>query len=494
MSDESVHAATAASRTFGRLARDSGFRKLWIAQLVSGIGDWLIIGLLIPLVTALSGGSSFAVAGILIAKIIPSLVLSSFTGALVDAFDRRRVMIVADVVRIALTLALLATNSLSVIYVIVFLMETASLFFWPARNALIPHIVDERDIVSANGAMYTTQQAAMVIGLTASGAIVAGFEAVVRVVIAADLPVVDYFVGLLAPALLGPRAGFFLNAITFAFSAVTIASITVTAREPKAARRLGLRLLGKDALESFRFLGQHRELRGLLGTVFLAILGGGAIIPVGLDYVSSLVTGELFAEQIAWLQKLAGSSQTFILVFMAVGMVAGAVAVQRLEKHVPMTILFVGSVAAFGVAMLGFASVSVYWAAGFFAAVAGACIATLTVAGNSYIIRTTDDSVRGRVFTAMESVVRVALLISMVVTAPLNDLISKLVIDAVNEYGLAPESVVLTAPRVTLMLSAGIVIAAAVYGFIALRWREYDDGSDTQVVVAVDGSGEDGAT
>jgi dTMP kinase len=74
---------------YGRVLRDKSFRRLWIGQFVSGVGDWLVIGFLMPLVTTLSGGSSFAVAGILIAKIIPALVLSSLTGVLVDRFDRR---------------------------------------------------------------------------------------------------------------------------------------------------------------------------------------------------------------------------------------------------------------------------------------------------------------------------------------------------------------------------------------------------------------------
>ena len=460
---------------FARLARDERFRRLWMAQLVSGIGDWLVIGLLIPLVTALSGGSSFAVAGILIAKIIPALLLSSLTGVLVDRFDRRRVMIVADLFRFGLALVLLVTNSLAAIYVVVLLMETASLFFWPARNSLIPHLVAEEDVTAANGAMYTTQQAAMLIGLTASGALLAGFEAVVSVVLAADLPIVDSLVGLLSPALLGPRAGFFLNALTFLFSAGIVTSIRVTARPEKSGGGFDLRLLGKDALDSFRFLGEHRELRGLLVTVFLAILGGGAIIPVGIDYVNSLVNGQLFAEQIAWLQELSGSPQTFMLVFMAAGMVAGAMLVPRLERRIPLQLLFAGSVAAFGGAMLGFASFNQYWIAGVFASFAGACIAMLTVAGNSYVIRTSADEIRGRVFTAMESVVRVALLLSMIVMAPLNDLIGSVILGFVERNGLAPDTLVLTGPRITLQVSAALVLAAAVYGFRALRWRECAD-------------------
>lgn len=238
-------------------------------------------------------------------------------------------------------------------------------------------------------------------------------------------------------------------------------------------------LLGRDALDSFRFLRDHRELRGLLVTIFLAILGGGAIIPVGLDYINSLVGGVIFAERVAWLRTLSASPQTFMLVFMAAGMVAGALVVSRLERVLPLQVLFSGSVALFGVAMFGFASVNTYGVAALFATVAGACIAMLTVAGNSYVVHTTSDTLRGRVFTALESVIRVALLLSMVVMAPLNDLIGSAVVRLVSDQGMATQRLAMTGPRTTLLVSAGIVMSAAVYGFMVLRWRECDDEPGT---------------
>lgn len=468
-------AAESGSGAYRRLFKDGRFVRLWVAQFVSGIGDWLVIGLLIPMVTALSGGSSFAVAGILIAKIIPALILSSVTGVLVDRFDRRKVMITADIVRFFLVLLLLGTNQLWVIYAVVLLMETASLFFWPARNSLIPYLVEERDLTAANGAMYTTQQAAMLVGLTASGAILAGFEAIVRGLTAAQTPLVDRLAGLLAPALLGPRAGFFLDALTFLFSAAVVTSIRVVAKPAGEIEKFSMSLLGRDVIDSFKFLAAHRELRALLVTVFLAILGGGAIIPVGLDYVNSLIGTIPFADRVEWLHRLSGTPQTFMLVFMALGMVVGALVVSRLERRVPLQGLFVGSVAAFGLSMLGFASFERYFVAGLFATAAGACIATLTVAGNSYVVQTTADEIRGRVFTALESVIRVALLLSMVVMAPLNDIIGGYVLRFAERNSLVPSNMVVTGPRITLQISAMIVLAAALYGFRTLQWRECAD-------------------
>jgi dTMP kinase len=463
------------------------FRRLWYAQFVSGIGDWLVIGFLMPLVSKLSGGSAFAVAGIMIAKIIPALVLSSFTGVLVDRFDRRRVMIAADLTRAALALVLVVTNSLWVIYLVVLLMETASLFFWPARNAFIPALVQEDDITAANGLAYTTQQASMLIGLTAAAGILAGFEAIVRVVLDSNLPVVNQVLGLAAPALLGPRAGVVLDTFTFLISATLISTIRTSARPPQYGEPLELSLIGRDVVESFRFLGEHRELRGLLITIGLAILGGGAIIPVGQTYVEDNLTGVLpFADRIEGLQQLTATPQTFMLVFMAVGMVVGALVAPRLERKVRLQLLFPGSVAAFGCALLGFASVDYYWLASIFVALAGVGIAMVSVAGNSYVARTTADELRGRVFTALESVIRVSLLVSMVVMAPLADLIGGYVEDFVMSHGLAPSAVTMTGSRITLQLSALLVIGAAVYGFRALRWHECDPAEPAAACSAVE--------
>lgn len=481
-----AEAAESATRggAYRRLMGNSRFRRLWIAQFVSGVGDWLVIGFLMPLVTTLSGGSSFAVAGILIAKIIPALLLSSVTGVLVDRFDRRRLMIAADLVRAVLTVILIATNSLPLIYTVVLLMETASLFFYPARNSLIPYLVEERDVTAANGLAYTTQQAAMLVGLTASGAVLAGFDAIVRFVIGAEWPIVSQFVGLFAPALLGPRAGVFVNMLTFLFSAAVVSSIRVAARPPERAEHFDLSLVGRDVVESFRFLRAHAELRGLLVTIGFAILGGGAIIPVGLVYIGSLTGGVPFADRIQWLGRIAAAPQTFVLVFLALGMVVGALVVPRLERRVRLQLLFAGSVAAFGFAMLGFALVELYWLAGIFAAFAGGCIATVTVAGNSYVIHTTADELRGRVFTALESVIRVALLLSMIVIAPIGDLIAVAVGAWVRSNDLVPETLALTGPRITLLFAAALVLGAAFYAFRTLEWRRCDEDADAECAPA----------
>jgi len=459
---------------YSAVLKNKRFRALWLSQFVSGLGDWLVIGLLIPLVTTLTGGSSFAVAGIMIAKIIPSLLFSSVIGVFVDHFDRRRLMIACDIVRALLTLILLFTSQLALIYLTVLLMEMASLFFSPARSALIPRLVAEDEFAVANGLAYTTQQASMLIGLTMSGAILAAFEAIVRWVLASDFPFVDVLVGPLAPALLGPRAGVILNSLTFVISALLLWSIRVAVRpERPDVRRFDLSLIGHDALDSFRFLKTHRELRGLLVTIGLAILGGGAVITVGLAYVQGVLAGGIpLLDQFEAVRTLVAAPQTFVLVLLALGMVSGAVLAPRIAARIPLQMLFLGAVTTFGAAMFVFASVGVYWVAILFGYTAGFCIACLTVAGNTYVARTVADDIRGRVFTAMESVIRVALLVSMVVIAPLADLIGAL-IKTLSE-GMADPSW-FSGPRVTLQICSLIVLGAAYYAYRTLNWRRCEE-------------------
>ncbi len=474
--NNAVQSSTLSAKVpYSAVLSNKRFRRLWFSQFISGTGDWLVIGLLIPLVTTLSGGSAFAVAGIMIAKILPSLFLSSFTGVFVDHFDRRKVMMVCDASRAVLALGLLFTNSLAVIYIIVLLMETASLFFTPAKNALIPRLVSEDEITMANGLSYTTQQASMLIGLTMSGAILAGFEAIVRWILGSGLPFVDQLVGPLAPALLGPRAGVTLDSLTFVVSALFILSINVKARA-SGNGALDLSLIGKDAIESFRFLGAHKELRGFLVTIGMALLGGGAIITVGLVYVQqNLFGGVPFLDKVKALERLIAAPQTFMLVFIALGMVIGALVVPRLAQRMPLQALFLGGVSAFGVGMFVFSLSTAYWTAAVFALVAGLCIAALTVSGNTYVIRTVADEIRGRVFTAMESVIRVSLLLSMVVVAPFGDLVAKAVRAIVEAQGIAPNHVWLSGPRITLLMASLLVMGAAVFAYRTLNWRGCDE-------------------
>lgn len=475
-------AGVAASGGYRRLFGNRHFAALWFGQTISGVGDWLVVGLLIPLVTQISHGSSMAVAGIMIAKIIPSLILGSVLGVVVDRFDRRRLMVACDLINGVLCLGLIWTNSLFVIYAITFFMEICNLLFVPAKNAIIPSIVDERDLAAANGLSYTTQQASMLIGLLASGAIVAVFVAVVRGLVDADVPWVSQALAA-APYygyLVGSRAGVALDSLSFALSAVLIGSIRVKRSATRADAGFDLRLLGADVIESFTVLKERPELRALLLSIGFAILGGGSIVSVGLVYVQQNLVGgvPLLAEAAAMVPSLKSvetlasqAPQTFMMAFLALGMFLGAVIVPRIAARMSLEKLFVFGIVLFGGAMFGFATTGIYWVASVFATVCGFLVAQVTVAGNTYISESVPDEVRGRVFTALESVLRVALLASMVIVAPIGDIVT-----SIAGPMLSDSPVTLTGSRVTLIVASFIVLAAAAYASRAIPWRTKDKG------------------
>jgi dTMP kinase len=482
VASDAVEAVELAARGgYKRLFTNGNFRKLWVAQTISGIGDWLVVGLLIPLVTNISNGSSMAVAGIMIAKIIPSLLLGGLLGVAVDRFDRRKLMMVCDLINGVLCLGLLFMYSvppvaaLTLIYSITFLMEICNLLVVPAKNSLIPALVDERDLAAANGLSYTTQQASMLIGLLGSSAIVATFVAIVRGLVAAEVPLFSaalqtapYF-GILT----GPLAGVALDSISFLFSALLIWRIRAHAKaELENSGEFNLRLFGREVLESFTVLKERRELRGLLVSIGFAILGGGAVVSVGLVYVNDLVGGIPFLELVPPLQRMASQGwQTFMMAFLALGMFLGALVVPRIAARLSLEALFVAGVGLFGLSMLGFATTGYYAVAALFAIASGFCVAQVTVAGNTFIAETVPDEVRGRVFTALESVLRVALLASMVVVAPIGDFVSGQVRRFLEATGGDPAKLVMTGPRITLILASVIVLAAAVYASRAIPWR-----------------------
>ena len=128
--------------------------------------------------------------------------------------------------------------------------------------------------------------------------------------------------------------------------------------------------------------------------------------------------------------------------------------------------------------MLGFSSVGIYWIAALFAVAAGFFIAQVTVAGNTYVAETVADEVRGRIFAALESIIRVALLASMVLTAPVGDIVGGIVRSVVTASGGDPARLVLTGPRITLLFASAIVLGAAVYASRAIDWRAKGPGTE----------------
>jgi hypothetical protein len=148
-----------------RLALDGSFTALWTGQLVSALGD-RIHQVALAFIVLETTGSAIAVGAVFLVATLPNLLLSPIAGGLVDRWDHREVMIVSDLLRAGLVLLipLAAVTNLALAYPLVFLVTTVSIFFRPAKGAILPRIVSGEDLVAANSALWVGETFADIFG------------------------------------------------------------------------------------------------------------------------------------------------------------------------------------------------------------------------------------------------------------------------------------------------------------------------------------------
>jgi MFS family permease len=229
-----------------RLALNGSFSALWVGQLISLLGDRVHQVALAFLVLGATHNSPSAVAFVFLAATLPNLLLGPVAGTFVDRWSRRDVMVVSDLLRAAVVLLIpvAAEVNLVLVYPLVFLVTTISIFFRPARTAIVPQIVARDELLTANSATW----------LSDTFADIAGY------------PLAALFVTFLGSAL--PLA-FWVDAGTYIASALLIASIAV----PPVLRSRS------RAVSTPNFLGEMREGWSFLRneTVLLANTLQGAV-------------------------------------------------------------------------------------------------------------------------------------------------------------------------------------------------------------------------
>ena len=124
-----------------------GYRRLWSARTVSQWGDVFATVALVLLVFDLTG-SALGVSAVVFAEIIPVLLLGPVAGTLVDRLPRVTVMVVADLWRALLAIALIPlADSLVAVYLVAFGLSVGAVLFNPAANSVLPALVTEEELL-----------------------------------------------------------------------------------------------------------------------------------------------------------------------------------------------------------------------------------------------------------------------------------------------------------------------------------------------------------
>jgi predicted MFS family arabinose efflux permease len=357
------------------LRRNRNFRYLWMAQIVSEIGDWFYSLAIYTLLLQFTGQAR-SVALALVLQVIPQTLVGPIAGVVNDRLRRKLVMITSDLLRMAIVLAMLLVRSPAtvwLVYPLLFMESTMWAFFEPARTAVIPNITTEQDVIVANTLSSTTWSLNLVFGATLGG---------------------------IALALLGRNASFVLNALSFLASAILISRMHFA--EPHADAHVNVRV--RDLVNYSPMLEGARYMRHdprLLATV----LAKTGLIQMGVSWVLFTVMGErVFPLRGHGLgpQRGAVLGMSLLMGARGVGALVGPLVSARWAGHsgrrLRLGILFGFLAVGIGYGTLGVAgslAMACFWVV-----LAHSGGSTVWVFSTTLLQLNTDDKFRGRVFSA----------------------------------------------------------------------------------------------
>jgi len=376
---------------FWRVFGTRSFFKLWIAQVVSSLGDWIGIIAILAIAARISGGSGAAVSLVMVARVVPGFFLATVGGVIVDRFDRRRVMVTCDIGRAALLGLLPFVDSLLGLVLVSFALEILSLLWGPAKDASIPNLVDTKQLTSANSlglfaAFGTFPLASLAFALLAyAAAWLSGFSGF------SSLNVDREFLAL------------WVDGVTFLVSAMIIWRLPIPRAYDRKGERVDWTATLRDISEGIRFIRHDRVVRGVIIGIGVGLIGGGAMIPLG----------PVFADQV-----LGGGSAAFGLLMTTLGFGAaiGVITLLAFQRRLSRESVFQFTVMATGVALVAAASISNTAIAVLLVGLVGAFAGSSYVTGFTVLQENVRDELRGRTFAALYTVIRMCLLISLTIS------------------------------------------------------------------------------
>lgn len=444
-------AATNASTVYRarRVLAIRPFRRLWAVTYLCSTADWLALLGLTGLVTKLIENytvQNFAFTGVVLTLLLPGLVFAPVGGIMADRFDRRKVMVVADVFRCGLLLSIAIVGSLQWLFIATFLVGLFSMMWIPSKDAAVPNLLRRPDQVE------TANQLGMV--MTYGLAVVTGaglYSVLTGIGPTLNLP--HSFFGDLGIA----KVVVVINGLLYLTSAVLIATripelslrnVHQVPRDPHGPARLepsspGLLGMFRDGA---KYVKSTKLVRGLLIGMVGAFAAGGAVIGSSKPYSSSLLAGD------------SAFGLLFVAVFM--GLAGGMASAPKLAHRLPHDRLFGMAIVLAGLVLIVVALAPHLVVALVAVSLVGACAGVAFLTGVTIIGTQIDDSIRGRINAIYQSLMKVILGGSMAAVP--------LLIGLVRPHSFSVFGAVIVIDGTRPVLLGGGVLAALV-GVIAYR-------------------------
>ena len=412
---------------------------------MSSLGDW--VGVIAIAVFAEDIGGTYGVGAVMTARVLPGFVAGPIGGVLADRWDRKKTMVVADLVRAAVIFSLPFVPNLIFLMAASIVLESLTLVWGPAKDASLPNFVPASQLTHANSLSLI--------------AIYAPWP--LATLVFASLAATGGFIGEHVPVLRGlqdtPEAlALWVDSLTFAFSAVMVSTLTIASSRRRVAK-LDLSEAKRDLLEGLRFVRDDRRVRPwLLGIAFTFTAAGGVV---------SLGVG--FAEEVLGASPRTGFA--FIIGFLASGMITGLLLVGTLARKIQKDVLFSSSILLAGSSLIAFASMSsltpaiaIVSALGFFGGIAYST-------GYALIQEHTEDEIRGRTFSAAYTLIRIGTLVGLG--------LFPFLAEAIGDHTIASPFGDLSLPgsRTTLWIAGLVAIGGGLVSMRAIGARGLVSGS-----------------
>ena len=259
--------------------RQRNFSLLWFAGLISYIGNWMLY-IALPVAVYELTQSTFAISAMLVASILPSILFGSVAGVFVDRWERKRTMVITNLLLAASIVPLLLVRSadwLWLVFLVRCVQSTLSQFFTPAEGAFLPQLVDPQYLTSANALNSMNNSLARLIGPAIGGVIA---------------------------ALVGLSGVVVIDVLTYLVAAGLIALISVTSRPTPTAEAVislsdALAKVKTEWLDGVRVIRNRPVVRILFICIAVSSIGEGIMGTLFVPFVNQVLHGE--ALQVGWL-------------------------------------------------------------------------------------------------------------------------------------------------------------------------------------------------
>jgi predicted MFS family arabinose efflux permease len=454
------------------LLRNRDFLRLWMGQMVSAIGDWVIVAVLFAFVDQISGGKSYAISLMMLSKFLPAVLLGFLAGIIIDRLDRKRTLMLCDFSRAALVLALPFATNLLAICILVFIIETFSIIYGPAKDASIPDLVEPDQLTNANSLNMLTLYASMAFGTAIAGSVIGLFAWLARV----------------NPSFMGQyvdpnKAAFVVDSVTFIVSAWLIYRINFKRRSRDERVRMSTDQVKQDFKQGFYYLRHNPLTRIILILTLTCFLGGGTIYVLTVGFVKYVLGGS-------------NSDFMYILTTLLFGMMGGSILAGALKDRIRKERVLGLAITGFGCGVVVFSLLTMVWLSFIVAFAGGVCMGYAIVGMVTLLHETLDEEYRGRAFATIQVIMRASIFLSIMLAGPLADLITGLG----RSLGLSPISLgfmriggsfegnidgkvadfryLLNGPQIILFVGGIIILFAGFYGQRAFHhyfgWHVHD--------------------